>query len=207
MQDNNEIDKYIELSVMFDTFKYIPRLGTKRIPIAEKESVAIHLYEMNYLAYLAYYSMDEVYQNQLDLLKILKLIMWHEADETITNDIPYPAKRALRENGFGNVLLNIKDTVRKIFKSIIPESLQKSDEEVLGTTFGHYKSEEKSFVKFLDYVNLYLNSIKLCDKGYNLEKTIEECRSLTVNHSWYLKCPLVMELIKHPHKFTDKEYN
>ena len=207
MQDNNEIDKYIELSVMFDTFKYIPRLGTKRIPIAEKESVAIHLYEMTYLAYLAYYSMDEVYQQQLDLLKILKLVMWHEADETITNDIPYPAKRALKENGFGNVLLNIKDTVRGIFKNIIPESLNRLDHDVIETTFGTYKSDEKSFVKFLDYVNLYLNAIKLRDKGYNLDKTIDECRYLTVNHEWYLKCPLVMELIKNPHKFVDKEYN
>lgn len=207
MSQQKEIDKYINLAVIFDTFKFIPRLSTKRIPIQDKESVAIHIYEMIYLGYLSYYSMDIDHRKNLDLLKIIELILWHEADEAITNDIPYPAKKMLRETGNGNALDLIKDMVVKVFNKLIPSSLFVTNGDIINETFLGKESNEKRFVKFLDYVNLYLNSINLSNRGYNTRLTIEECKKLTSENEFYEICPLVKELMENPNNFVNKEYN
>lgn len=205
--ETSQLNKFVELATMFDTFKFIPRLSTKRIPIEFKESVAIHIYEMQYLAYLAYYSMEEEDRNSIDLLKVFKLILWHEADESVTNDIPYPAKHEIKRTGNGMILCKLKSIVYDLYTKIIPDRVKELDKDTIYNTFDIVDSPEKRFAKFLDYVNLYLNSIKLCQSGYSMNKTVEECKKLTENHEFYSKCPLVRHLIENPELFVNSENN
>lgn len=201
-------NEFLELAMMFDTFKYIPRLSTKRIPIEEKESVASHIYEMIWLAYLSYYSMSNEDKKEIDLLKVIKLILWHEMDETLTNDIPYPAKKLLREQGKGEVLRQLKDVTSRYIYNRIPTSLLYNDKDVIDETLTDQRSNEKMFVKFLDYVNLFLNLVRNKRKGYPVDKAITECSRLTrFGNEFFDKVPLVKYLMDHPNEFLDMEDN
>lgn len=189
-----------ESVVLFDTFKYLPRLSTKRIPIQEKESVAIHLYEMQYLSFLVYNDLVEEERQNLDLLKVFQIALLHEIEEPIMSDIPYSFKKLVKEDGRKDHLDDIIDVAKgEAFRHLIP---------IHSFDFNDFvDSREAKFVKFLDYVNLYLTCIKYERKGYPVSETIEECRKLTMASLWYEKSTIVQEIIEYPQKFLDIDFN
>ena len=192
--------KLYESVALFDTFKYLPRLSTKRIPISEKESVAIHLYEMQYLALLAYNNLADEDRNELDLLTIFQISLLHEIEEPIMSDIPYSFKKLVKEDGRKDHLDDLRDLATgEALTHVIP---------LYSVDFSKFKdTKEAEFVKFLDYVNLYLTCIKYSRKGYCLDNTINECEKLTRNSSWFSKSILVQEIIEHPSRFLDIDFN
>jgi 5'-deoxynucleotidase YfbR-like HD superfamily hydrolase len=131
-------------------------------------------------------------------------------DEVFSTDIPYPFKKAIKEQypEYSDVLLKIKEVSGDMVQSNLPDELRNhpSQIEVLNDSFNGHTSPEARFVKFLDYVSLYLNCYRM-NKLYSLSKTIDECKKLTSKHEYYEKCPLVQQIIEQPELFINNEFN
>lgn len=202
-----DLHKYVETAALLDTFKYLPRLSTKRIPIHEKGTVSDHIYDMMCLAYLTHDALRPEFKAKLDLLKIFKLILLHELDEALTNDIPYPMKKTIKECGESSLLDKLKEITAGVLRKILPESFLSNQSQVISETIGQSSSNEKQFVKLLDYVHLYLSSYRLSNSGYPMELTMEECATLTRQHPMYGECRVIQYLMDYPEDFVNKEFN
>lgn len=219
-ETKSDLDKYsniskaipdIRLASLFDTLKYIARLPNKRMPHYEKESVAVHIYEMMYLAYQVYPEVvaEGKLKLRFSLEDLLVAILTHEMDEVITGDIPYSAKKLLRESGKGQAVEWISEEAIEEVKEAFPPRLLHSTVKPYFMLDGAVEKdvEVKSFVKYLDYVGLYLNCIRYENKGYNLGNTIKECIKLIKNHKYYGSSNLISQMVDNPRLFIDIDDN
>jgi 5'-deoxynucleotidase YfbR-like HD superfamily hydrolase len=168
----SEIDK---IRYVYKLKKEI-RYAQKREEILDTESVAEHIFGMHVLA--NYFLPLEDPREQLDKVKILNQITWHELDEIEAGDIVTHFKTAADVERAMATLPTVLNG--------LPEHLR----SVSSALFEEYEARETQEAKFVKALDKTEPAFEIWGQGY---KEILHKNDTKYDSSWHLKAPYLKE--------------
>lgn len=162
---NNSRDKHSFMAFL-SRLKYIDRWSLMRN--TDKENIAEHSLQVAMIAHLLAVIKNRYYGGNVNPDRSAVLSLYHDANETITGDLPTPIKYF--NNEMREVFKNIEDKANEKLLSMLPEEFRETYREILF----HNDSEEWLLVKAADKISAYVKCIEEEKSGNDEFKKAKE---------------------------------
>jgi 5'-deoxynucleotidase len=133
-----------------------------------KENIAEHSIQVAMIAHLLAVIRNEYFGGSVNPDKCAVLSLYHDANETITGDLPTPIKYYNIE--IREVFKNIESTANERLLSMLPEELKSVYRNILN----HDSSAEWLIVKAADKLSAYIKCVEEEKSGNNEFKSAKE---------------------------------
>lgn len=140
--------------------KKVKRSGWKSlVGVVNPESVAEHSFRC---AVLAMYIAD---LKNLDVEKLVKMMLLHDLHETVTGDYDHQTKREIGEE-------ELKIRANKAIREVLADLPHELQERYLNLwlEFEHEKTTEAKMAKQIDNLELAFQALEYQEEGYNRDK-------------------------------------
>lgn len=149
----------------------VRRCGTLRT--IAPQSVAEHSYYVTLIAWEIGLNLQSLGW-ELDLNSVVKMALFHDAEEAIMGDIPYPVKRASEE---------LRNSLKLVKREILEKFFDRKVNNVITQLeSGKFKMErEAQIVSAADYVELYLycsEEMQLGNRSQELQNIMYQCQQI-----------------------------
>lgn len=168
-----------DLLEKLNRLKQIPRTGWLlcEVPLGEVEDVAQHTFDVVVMTLLL---SEELMPGKIDLAKALAMAAVHDWPESVTGDIPYPArahfqsgeKARVEERALGELLGNLRSSGRYL---------------ELWREYSERRSTEARLVHLADYLSIMVQALKHRERGNSSRELEELWRAVLKDVSPYIE--------------------